>query len=112
MGSNERVIEVEVDPEKLQGYGLGVSDLQGAIAAQNTKLPAGSTEGMNKNMSVRVIGEFEEISDIEKVPLMTKTGQVLYISDIATVKDTFSEDSTHARLNGEDAISNYSVVRV
>lgn len=105
MGSNERVIEVEVDPEKLQGYGLGVSDLQGAIAAQNTKLPAGSTEGMNKNMSVRVIGEFEEISDIEKVPLMTKTGQVLYISDIATVKDTFSEDSTHARLNGEDAIS-------
>lgn len=105
MGAKERVIEVEVDPDKLHGYGLSPSDIAGAIGLQNTKLPAGSTVGMNKNMSVRVIGEFEEVSEIENVPITLKTGQIIYVSDIATVKDTFSDDSTIARLDGENAIS-------
>lgn len=104
-GANERVINVEIDPEKMFGYGLNVSDIQGAIAAQNTKLPAGNIDGMNKNMAVRVIGEFESISEIENVPIMTRSGQVIYVSDVAKVKDAFSDTSTIARLDGENSIS-------
>ena len=105
MGAQDRIIEIEVDPEKLHGYGLAASDIKNAVAMQNVKLPAGSTTGMNKNLSVRVIGEFKELSDIECVPVTTKNGQTIYISDIADVKDTFSDNSSFSRLNGDDAIS-------
>ena len=105
MGANERVIEVEVDPDKLFGYGLSASSISQAIAAQNTKLPAGTVEGMNKNMSVRVIGEFDDVSQIESVPITTSAGQVIYVSDVAAVHDTFSDASTISRLNGENSIS-------
>ena len=105
MGANERVIEVEIDPDKLFGYGLSAGSIAQAIAAQNTKLPAGTVEGMNKNMSVRVIGEFDDVSQIENVPITTGAGQVIRVSDVAKVKDTYSDTSTISRLNGENSIS-------
>ena len=65
IGAQDRIIEVTVDPEKIYGYNLDVSSIAGLIAAQNVNLPSGTTEGMNKNMSVRTLGKFSEIKDIE-----------------------------------------------
>lgn len=104
-GATERQIEVVVDPEKMFGYNMSLSDLVGAVAAQNQNLPAGSIEGMNKSMPIRSVGKFKSTSDIERVPLMTSTGQVIYLRDVATVKDSYSDESTYARLNGENSLS-------
>ncbi len=104
-GARDRIIEVLVDPEKMYGYDMSVSSLVASISAQNVNMPAGSTEGMNKNMSVRALGKFSSIKDIENVPLTTSKGQLIYLKDVATVSDTFSDYANHARLNGENAIS-------
>ena len=105
IGAQDRIIEVTVDPEKIYGYNLDVSSIAGLIAAQNVNLPSGTTEGMNKNMSVRTLGKFSEIKDIENVPINTPAGQVLYLKDVARVNDTYSDNSTYARLNGENSLS-------
>lgn len=104
-GAEDRQIEVVIDPEKLFGYDLTMSGVIGAIAAQNQNLPAGTISGMGKDMSVRTLNKFNDVYDIEAVPVMTSTGQIVYIRDIATVKDTYSDTSTYARINGEEAIS-------
>lgn len=104
-GARDRIIEIEVDPEKLYGYNMNVSSIASAIAAQNLNMPAGSTEGMNKNMAVRALGKFTSVKDIENVPLNTSTGQIIYLKDVANVEDTYSDYSNYARLNGENAIS-------
>ena len=104
-GAQDRVINVCVDPDKMHGYNLSVQDLANAIAAQNLNLPAGSTEGMNKELMARTEGEFGEVFQIGSVPIMTSSGQVIYISDVAQVLDTYSEIETLARLNGENALS-------
>lgn len=104
-GARDRIIEVEVDPEKLYGYNVTVASIAGSIGAQNTNMPAGTTEGMNKNIAVRALGKFSSVEDIENVPLTTSTGQIIYLKDVANVSDTYSDYSNYARLNGEDAIS-------
>lgn len=104
-GANERQIEVIVDPEKVFGYGVSMSDVVSALAAQNNNLPSGSTEGFGKDMSIRTMGKFSSVSDIDRVPLMTDTGQVIYLRDIASVSDTYSDDTSLSRLNGENALS-------
>ncbi len=104
-GARDRIIEVEVDPEKLYGYNMAVSSIASSIAAQNMNMPAGTTEGMNKNLAVRALGKFSSVKDIENVPLNTATGQIIYLKDIAKVEDTYSDYSNFARLNGENAIS-------
>ncbi|MBQ6998453.1 MAG: efflux RND transporter permease subunit [Clostridia bacterium] len=104
-GARDRIIEVEVDPEKLYGYNMTVSSIASSIAAQNMNMPAGTTEGMNKNMAVRALGKFASVKDIENVPLNTATGQIIYLKDVANIEDTYSDYSNYARLNGENAIS-------
>lgn len=105
MGAQDRMIEVEVDPEKIYGYDMSISSLIQSIGAQNANMPAGSTEGMNKDMSVRALGKFSSLQDIENVPLATSTGQIIYLKDVAKINDTYSENSSYSRLNDEDSIS-------
>ena len=104
-GAQNRQIDVYIDPTRLFGYNADINDVASAIMAQNQNLPAGSSVTMGKKLSARVLGKFDSIKDIENVPLMTSTGQVINIRDIAEVKDSYSDITTIARLNGEDAIS-------
>jgi len=104
-GAQDRIIEVEMDPEKLFGHKMSMSDAVGAIAAQNANLPAGSVMSRNRKLTTRAMGKFDSVNDIEAVPLVTPTGQVIYLKDVASVKDTYSDVSTMARLNGDNSLS-------
>ncbi len=104
-GAQNRQIDVFVDPTKLFGYNASINDVANAIMAQNQNLPAGTTDAMGKDLSARVLGKFKSVEEIKSVPLMTSTGQVIALRDVAEVKDTYSDVSTLARLNGEKAIS-------
>ncbi len=104
-GARNRQIDVYINPTKLFGYDADITDVVSAIMAQNQNMPSGTTITMGKKLSARVLGKFDSINDIENVPLMTKSGQVINLRDVAQVKDSYSDVTTIARLNGEDAIS-------
>lgn len=105
MGATDRIIEVQLNPTKMSGYSLNLSDVVGAIALQNNNYASGSISASAKDMTVRTLGEFNTLRDIENVTITTKTGEIIHIRDIAEVVDTFDEDSSYARLDGENAIS-------
>ncbi len=104
-GAEERQFEIVLSPEKIFGYNINLSGIVGSVAAQNQNLPAGTIEGIGKKMNVRTINKFNDIYDIEAVPVTLPNGQVIYIRDIATVYDTYSDTSTYSRTNGEESIS-------
>ncbi|MBQ7901915.1 MAG: efflux RND transporter permease subunit, partial [Clostridia bacterium] len=104
-GAQDRVIEVEVDPEKLFGNGVDMTDIATAIAAQNVNLPSGTTENKGKKLSVRSVGKFNSVDEINTIPLVTDAGQIVYLRDVATVSDTYSDQTTIARLNGTNSLA-------
>lgn len=104
-GAQDREIDVYIDPTRLAGYNMSLTDVSNAIAAQNQNLPAGSTSSRGKDLSSRVIGKFSSVQEIEKIPLTTPQGSIIYLRDIAEIRDTYSEDETYARLNQIEAIS-------
>ncbi len=104
-GGRDRIVEIEVDPNKLQNYNMSFSDIVSSIAAQNNNLPAGNTTATGKDLSVRMMGEFSKISDIGLVPLTTAQGQIVYIKDIANISDAYLKEETFSRINGENSIS-------
>lgn len=104
-GAQDKQIEVVIDPQKVFGYNMSLSDVVASIAYQNQDAPAGTTEAMGKSMSVKTLGKFSDVKDIESVPLLTNQGQVIYIRDIATVNEGYSDSTTYARLNDSSAIS-------
>ncbi len=104
-GGQDRIIEIEVDPEKLFGYGVSMNDVVTAIASQNTNLPAGTVTNRGKKLAVRAVGKFDSVDDIGYVPLTTSSGQIVYLSDVAAINDTYSDVKSMSRLNGKNAIS-------
>lgn len=104
-GATDRIIEIRLNPTKMSGYSLDLSDVMGAVAIQNNNFASGKVTASTKDLSIRTIGEFDSIRDIENVTIPTKTGEIIHVRDVAEVVDTFDENSSYARLNGENAIS-------
>lgn len=104
-GAQDREIDVYIDPDKLYGYDMSLTDVATSIAAQNLNLPAGTTNALGKKLSARLLGKFDSVEEISSVPIMTGAGQVINLKDIAEVKDSYSDITSIARLNGSDAIS-------
>lgn len=129
-GGRTRQVQVYADPTKLAAYGLPVEYVAQALQQENVTFPVGSIDqGMQKN-SVRSVGEFASLSDIENIvvaggpsllyqlPLpaipedlaaqlptgLLESGGNVYLKDVATVQDSFEDASRMVRFNGQAAV--------
>lgn len=110
-GGDLREIQVQVRPDRLLAYGLGVVDVQRAIQFATLNVPSGRIVTPSQEFAVRVLGEFKTVEEIEDMVLSVEDRQkqgskpiVVRLGDIATVKDAAVERKTYSRLNGEDSV--------
>jgi len=98
-GGRETEVQVVVKQEKLRGYGITESTLSGILASENSNTPMGSISQGNKNLAVRIKGEFKSIEDIKNIPIITPTGANIYLHDIADVTEVYKDVSSTAYTN-------------
>lgn len=98
-GGREKEIQVVVKADKLRGYGISESTVASVLYAENSNTPSGSVDKGNKNMTVRVDGEFETVDEIENIPITTSTGSTVYIRDIAEVSEVYQDVTSSAYTN-------------
>ncbi len=103
-GGIEREIHVEVDPVKLQNYGLSLSAVSSALATENFNQSDGNIDQGSRKLFVRSMQEFENLDDIRNVTITTSSG-VIRLSDIAEVSDSTKETSQLVRVNGVNAVA-------
>lgn len=104
-GGKEREIRVAIDREKLSAYNLSILQVAGKLQAENLDFPTGKITESQNQYNVRVPGKFSSLDEIASLPLlMTPTGSTVYVRDVATIEDTFKEDSKPTRLSGKDGI--------
>lgn len=104
-GGLEEEILITLQEDKLRGYGLSESTISSLLMAENLTLPAGTIKQGNKNMPIRVDGEFTSIEEIENLPMITDSGQIVYLRDVATVEQKFAEYSSLSYTNGTPSIT-------
>lgn len=104
-GGYEKQIEIELDDEKVAGYGLEISQIVNVLRAENLNLPGGEVIKGKRLLSVRTIGEFEEVEEIRNIPLTLSTGDVIYLRDIGEIKFNYKDVSKIIKTNGEKSIS-------
>lgn len=110
-GGEIREIQVLVDKERLKAYNITILQVLQFLQAGNISLPAGTVKEDRKEYSVRLVGEYKDVKDIEEQKIFVQNpapGQqgVAYvkIKDIAEVKDTTKERDTYARLNEKESV--------
>lgn len=86
-GGKSRQITIDLDPEALRARGLTGQDVANALANQNLVIPAGTQKIGDKEYSIRLNNSPRSLSDIGDFPLRTVNGTVVYIRDVANVRD-------------------------
>ena len=101
-GTRQPEIDIETDINKLHLMGLTLDDVKNAIKLRNMNLPSGSLKYQDEEYIVRTTGEFDNIRQIKDLVLRSdRSGRLIRIKDVATVKDTLTEQVVISKLNGK-----------
>lgn len=103
-GGNVREISVEVDPVKLDNYGLSLAQVTSALKTENFNMSGGQYDQGERQYYVRNLQQFESIDDIKDVRILTSSGQAIRLADIADIKDGYKEATQITRVNGVPAV--------
>jgi multidrug efflux pump subunit AcrB len=102
---DEREIKVNVDLLKLEAYEITFDDIEIAIAQENVSISGGEIKLGDTRRSVRTVGEFKDISELENI-IIKREGQVaVYLKDLAEVVDGYEEAKTFTRLDQKAVVS-------
>ncbi len=103
-GGKPRQIQVDLDPAKLQTYGLSPADIVNAVAAQNLILPAGTTKIGATEYNVEMNGDPQTIAELNDLPVKTTNSSTLYLRDVAHVRDGFLPQTNIVRQDGSRGV--------
>jgi len=103
-GGLVREIQVEIDPDRLRGFGLSVSQVINSLRNENQDLAAGRITTVDRELTGTTAGKFRSLDDIRGVLLTAPSGARIPLRDIASVRDTSQEQRSWARLNGVPAV--------
>ena len=104
-GDREEVVEVIIEPILMESYGIEPATVLPLVARSNSLVAAGHLDTGRGRFAVKVPGLFESIGDVLGVPLKVHGDSVIEVGDIATVRRTFKDRETIARVNGKPALS-------
>ncbi|WP_186576590.1 efflux RND transporter permease subunit [Aquibacillus kalidii] len=102
-GGKERVIELELDRAKLAQYGLNPQIIMQALSGANQSASAGTIAKGDKELQIRINGDYKSVEDISETILTTPQGATIHVEDVATVKDTYDEKGT-SLVNGKPSV--------
>ncbi len=104
-GTRVREIRVEIDLSRLIAYRIPLGTVMGRIAQENVTVSAGNIEVAGDKFQVRIPGEFQRVPELREILLAEHDGRPVYLTDIATVADTFKDLDSISRLNGQPCVS-------
>src|SRR5215470_10689238 len=104
-GGKQRQVQVDLNPSALQSKGLSALDVVNAISLQNLILPTGTSKIGGKEYDVDVPNAAPQtMAELNRIPVKTIGGTIIYISDIAWVRDGFPPQTNIVRVNGQRSV--------
>ena len=100
-----REILVAVDKAALESRNISLDQILMALSMENLNLPAGRVTERHSEYLLRTLGEFKKLDDIRNTIISsTQTGQPIYLTDVAEVRDTLKDTRLISRTQGEKAV--------
>jgi len=103
-GGKQRQIQVDLDLNALEAKGLSPVDVVNAISAQNLIAPSGTMKIDRFEYAIETNSAPSVVNDLNNLPIKTINGAVIYIRDVAHIRDGFPPQTNIVRVNGSRAI--------
>ncbi|MGB0797949.1 MAG: efflux RND transporter permease subunit, partial [Planktomarina sp.] len=104
-GHRDEMLEVLIDPLKLEAYNVTAGELIGVVVNNNQLIPAGAVDTENSSFSVKIPSSFDDAVDVYNLPVKTNGDRVVTLGDIADIRLTFEDRTGTARFNGETTVA-------
>ena len=111
-GKREEVLEVIVDPAKLETYNIGLGELLTVVQNNNRLVAAGALNSGDGRFAIKVPGLFETAEDVAGIPVRTSRDGVVTLGDLGEARRGFKDATSYARFNGRPSITVEVVKRV
>ncbi|WNO60634.1 efflux RND transporter permease subunit [Rheinheimera sp. MMS21-TC3] len=103
-GDREDLLEIVVDPQVLEGYGLDYQQLFRLVSNNNRLVAAGSLDTGAGRLAMKVPGVIEDLNDVLSMPIKVDGDTVITFGDVATISRSFKDPLGFARINGQPAV--------
>jgi multidrug efflux pump len=104
-GQREELLEVVVDPVKLEAYGVTQQELLNAADLNNRLVAAGAVQSPSGNFNVKIPGLFENARDVFNLVVKSSNGTTVTLGQVAEIQRTFKDRSRFAEFNGKPTIA-------
>jgi multidrug efflux pump len=104
-GDREEVLEVIVDPAALEAYNISYTELFNFVSQNNRLVAAGALDTGSGRMVFKVPGVIEDANDLATLPIKVDGSTVVTFQDVASLRRTFKDPLSFARLNGRSALA-------
>jgi multidrug efflux pump subunit AcrB len=104
-GGVNREILVTLDPPRMQAAGVTAAQVNSALRQLNTNAAGGRAEIAGSRQSVRVLGNAADAFALSQTLVPLGGGRSVKLADIATVRDSFGEVTSIAKLNGRPVVT-------
>ena len=104
-GGREDYIRVELKEEQLKQFGLDLSSVSSAIASANFSIPAGNVGRGDVDLTVRGEVDYNTAASLRNIPITTRSGAIIRLSDVADVYETQENLNSISRYNGSESVS-------
>ncbi|MGO4289196.1 efflux RND transporter permease subunit [Chitinophaga sp. RAB17] len=106
IGGQEREIQVNVDPKKMQAFNLSILQLRQLITNANLDFPTGKVKTANEQILIRLAGKYKNVDQLRNLVLKTtENGTQVRLTDVADVQDAQKDADRIARVDGVSSIA-------
>ncbi|PUZ26683.1 hydrophobic/amphiphilic exporter-1, HAE1 family [Chitinophaga costaii] len=106
IGGQEREIQVNIDPKKLEAHNLSILSIRQIITNANLDFPTGKVKTTDQQILVRLAGKYKTVDQLRGLVLTTlDDGTQVRLQDVADVQDAVKDAERIARVNSENAIA-------
>jgi hydrophobe/amphiphile efflux-1 (HAE1) family protein len=104
-GGADREIRVELDPVRLDGFGITAQSVSAQLSATNTNQGAGRSEIGTGEQAIRTLGDAATVEGLASTTIALPSGRYVRLSDLGVVLDTYEELRSFSRFNGEQVVT-------
>jgi multidrug efflux pump len=104
-GAREELLDVTIDPLRMEAYNVTATDLSAVIARNNQLVPAGDLRSGAGMFAMKIPGVVQNPADILALPIKKSGDRIVTIGDIGNVRRTFKEPEFITRFNGQPAVA-------
>jgi HAE1 family hydrophobic/amphiphilic exporter-1 len=103
-GALPYAVRIQVDPNKLAAYGLGIDQVEQAVEAGNVNQPLGTLYGKHQAFTVQANGQLNVAADFRPMIVAYRNGNPVRLQELGNVLDSVQNDKSAAWVNGTPAV--------